>query len=60
MAATVARLDPVTEIRREFCQASLEPKLGQRHWAHVARTRNNMKMGTLTMLCEYVMNGRMP
>ena len=49
MAATVARLDPVTEIQEKFCQASLEPKLGQRHWAHVARTRNNMKMGTLTM-----------
>jgi hypothetical protein len=49
VAATVARLDPVTEIQEEFCQASLEPKLGQRHWAHVARTRNNMKMGTLTM-----------
>ena len=37
------------EIQEEFCQASLEPKLGQRHWAHVARMRNNMKMGALTM-----------
>ena len=45
----MARLDPVTEIQEEFGQASLEPKLGQTHWAHVARMRNNMKMGALTM-----------
>ena len=30
-------------------RASLEPKLGQRHWAHGARMRNNMKMGALTI-----------
>ena len=29
--------------------AALEPKLGQRHWAHVARARNNMNMEALTM-----------